>query len=99
MADIEVGPELRASAGVARALGGELAGPVKAAQDATATAAGQLTGWSVGGALAQLGREWVTPLSALQKRLVDTGVKLETSAEAHSRTERALVSGWKEGVQ
>ncbi|MFJ2776551.1 MULTISPECIES: hypothetical protein [unclassified Kitasatospora] len=99
MADIKVGPELRQSAGVARALGEELAEPVRAALTSAATASGQLAGWSVAGALEQLGKGWATPLGQVRQRLAATAGKLETNAESHQQNERAIAGGWKEGVE
>ncbi|MFF2040124.1 hypothetical protein ACFVVX_06850 [Kitasatospora sp. NPDC058170] len=99
MPDIKVGRELRDSAGVSQALGEEFATPITAALTAAKTASGQLAGWSVAGALDQLGTGWAAPLDQVRQRLASTATKLVANADAHDRNEQAIAGAWKGGVE
>ncbi|MER8185139.1 hypothetical protein [Kitasatospora sp. NPDC094015] len=99
MDGIKVDPgELRASAGVARALGAELDGPVGVALGASAAGAGRLAGWAVAQGLGRLADGWAAPLAAVRDRLADTAANLEANAEGYLRTDRAIADAWKAPV-
>ncbi|MEV4612558.1 hypothetical protein AB0K43_08150 [Kitasatospora sp. NPDC049258] len=99
MDGIKVDPgELRASAGVARALGVELDGPVGVALGASTAGAGRLAGWAVARGLGRLADGWAAPLAALRGRLADTAANLESNADSHVRTDQAVADLWKAPV-
>ncbi|MER5354523.1 hypothetical protein ABT093_29855 [Kitasatospora sp. NPDC002551] len=82
--------DLQASAGIAKGLGEGLGAPVQNAVTTSETVAGQLTGWSIAGGLAQLGSGWSKPLADLRQRLADTAANLNANAAAHEHNERAI---------
>ncbi|MET8543735.1 hypothetical protein ABZW03_24240 [Kitasatospora sp. NPDC004799] len=86
--------DLRASAGIAKALSDELDKPVQAALNTSTTVSAQLTGWSISGGLGQLGTGWAKPLGDLRQRLVDTSTNLNANATAHEQREQAIAGGW-----
>ncbi|MFB7471372.1 hypothetical protein [Kitasatospora sp. NPDC056184] len=95
MADVNVVlQELHASAQVAKGLAEELGTPVQTALTSATAVSGQLAGWSVAGALGQLGSSWSAPLAALQQRIAATGTNLDANAAAHSHGEQATAGVW-----
>ncbi len=86
--------DLRASAGIARALSEDLDKPVQAALTTSTTVSTQLTGWSISGGLGQLGTGWAKPLGDLRQRLVDTATNLNANASAHEHSDQAIAGGW-----
>ncbi|TQF04926.1 hypothetical protein E6W39_25195 [Kitasatospora acidiphila] len=91
MADIEVNlGELRASAGMERGIGDDLATPISTAVTSASTAAGKLTGWSLSGAVQTLADGWKSPLGTMRQRVIDTASNLDTCAQNHEQNDRAV---------
>ncbi|MFE3106852.1 hypothetical protein [Kitasatospora indigofera] len=92
--------EMRASAGLVRSIGDDLAGPVDTAVKGASSAAGLLAGWSLAGGLEQLASGWGGPLAALRQRLADTGANLEATAQNHQWNDQSIADTWKaQGVR
>lgn len=90
--------ELDASAGVARSIGEDLAKPCTAAVTDSHAAVGQLTGWSVAGALEQMATAWDPVLATVRDRLGKTADNLVATARAYTGHEDALTDVWQTSV-
>ncbi|MFI2611652.1 hypothetical protein [Kitasatospora sp. NPDC018619] len=91
--------DLRASAGIAKALSDELDKPVQSALTTSTTVSTRLTGWSISAGLGQLGTGWAKPLGDLRQRLVDTASNLNANAAAHEHREQAIAGSWADAPQ
>ncbi|MFJ1796577.1 hypothetical protein [Kitasatospora griseola] len=92
--------ELRASAAAARTIGEELQPPSTTATASSRTAAGELTGWSIGPELQNLADGWDPTLGKLRERLTTTAAALEGSAQGHEWTDDQIADTWrKQGAQ
>ncbi|MCX5213060.1 hypothetical protein OG689_27955 [Kitasatospora sp. NBC_00240] len=95
MTDIKVDPAaLRASAGLARAIGEELAMPFESVIRTGSAAAALLAGWSVADELGEMSKGWAPTFTKIRERIKNTATNLDATADGHEWNDQAIAQLW-----